>query len=145
MSEQLKDVQLQHCLTICMVPYASVYTCCLFAETTRSIWLKDCAGVMRTKAELEALNANSSEHSHSFLTESQRAALDAALAAKQTAPGALCLPASCLSLQATHYYTIMPVTPLYIISPCAYCHISHTHARLMSSRMAISSQPLPCL
>lgn len=46
---------------------------------------------MRTKAELEALNATSSEYSHSFLTESQRAALDAALAAKQTAPGESCL------------------------------------------------------
>ncbi|KAL3152918.1 hypothetical protein ABBQ38_012224 [Trebouxia sp. C0009 RCD-2024] len=41
---------------------------------------------MRTKAELEALNGSSSDFSHSFLTESQRAALDAALAAKQTAP-----------------------------------------------------------
>lgn len=46
-------------------------------------------GAMRTKAELEALNAaqSGSEYAHSFLTESQRAALDAALAAKQTAPG----------------------------------------------------------
>lgn len=53
---------------------------------------------MRTKAELaELASANGSEQehieSHSFLTEHQRAALDAALAAKQTAPSkpsALC-------------------------------------------------------
>ena len=47
---------------------------------------------MRTKAELAALkeangNHPSSESASSFLTEAQRAALDAALAAKQTSPG----------------------------------------------------------
>ena len=47
---------------------------------------------MRTKAEIAALEeANGSpsgfDSAHSFLTEFQRAALDAALAAKQTAPG----------------------------------------------------------
>ena len=47
---------------------------------------------MRTKAELAALeeangNHSSSESASSFLTEAQRAALDAALAAKQTSPG----------------------------------------------------------
>ena len=47
---------------------------------------------MRTKAEIAALAAAngsnpSLDSSHSFLTESQRSALDAALAAKQTAPG----------------------------------------------------------
>ena len=47
--------------------------------------------IMRTKAELAELasaNVIEQEHaeSHSFLTEHQRAALDAALAAKQTAP-----------------------------------------------------------
>ena len=81
-----------------MVSYAPFHTCCLFAEAPSLIWVKDCAGAMRTKAELEALNASSSEQSHSFLTESQRAALDAALAAKQLAPGESCLPAVCLSL-----------------------------------------------
>ena len=54
------------------------------------ILLKTFVGAMRTKAEWEALSASSSEFSHSFLTESQRAALDAALAAKQTAPGEHC-------------------------------------------------------
>lgn len=49
---------------------------------------------MRTKAEIAALeeangSASGSDSAHSFLTESQRAALDAALAAKQTAPGQL--------------------------------------------------------
>ncbi|KAA6420824.1 MAG: hypothetical protein FRX49_09213 [Trebouxia sp. A1-2] len=46
---------------------------------------------MRTKAEIAALeeangSPSGSDSAHSFLTESQRAALDAALAAKQTAP-----------------------------------------------------------
>ena len=59
---------------------------------------------MRTKAELEALNGGSSEFSHSFLTESQRAALDAALAAKQSAPGDSSQVGSMLS----------PSTPLQI-------------------------------
>ncbi len=49
---------------------------------------------MRTKAEIAALeeanaSPSGSDSAHSFLTESQRAALDAALAAKQTAPGQL--------------------------------------------------------
>lgn len=61
---------------------------------------------MRTKAELEALNANSSEHSHSFLTESQRAALDAALAAKQTAPGEPCLWALILPSGPTSFWPL---------------------------------------
>ena len=59
-------------------------------------WLSIFAAKMRTKAEIAALEAaNGSGHdhvpesAHSFLTESQRAALDAALAAKQTAPGQL--------------------------------------------------------
>ena len=48
---------------------------------------------MRTKAELAALEEEANGHhsdsalSSSFLTEAQRAALDAALAAKQTLPG----------------------------------------------------------
>lgn len=59
-------------------------------------WLSIFAAKMRTKAEiaaLEAANGTGNDHvpesAHSFLTESQRAALDAALAAKQTAPGQL--------------------------------------------------------
>ena len=48
---------------------------------------------MRTKAELAALEEEANGHhsdsglSSSFLTEAQRAALDAALAAKQASPG----------------------------------------------------------
>lgn len=63
---------------------------------------------MRTKAEiaaLEAANGTGNDHvpesAHSFLTESQRAALDAALAAKQTAPGQLVDFSLCLAQLST--------------------------------------------
>lgn len=78
-------------MTLSAPPLVSV---CMQSQATVEEQL--IVGVMRTKAELAELanaNGNGSEQdhiaSHSFLTEHQRAALDAALAAKQTAPSEL--------------------------------------------------------